>query len=626
MADPVSVVASITGLLAFTAKITREIITLISEVRDAPEEITDLKFELQNLSSLIRSAHDLVTRNQLQPDDKPLEDTTTECLEQCRSILTEIGTKLKPFVSSSSGRRSPLPQSWSWVLHKGRIRNLQDRLRNSRAMLELSITVLSAHLVGKGQHEVMDEMARGMERLGRQFQSSKNAKKLQRRLRGDLESVSGSSISDQTDTDFPRRKLLGEHTYDDTASLVPSSTVVDSEGTALLQVPQMNVVEDVPALLRAAQAGNVQQVKALLSLGASPGPRLPDGRTPLHFCAVYDDVVTAETLITYGADINARDEKRRSPFWIAITSQSFGVAELLLRRGSVFESFVPMLLDTIRAGEDGAGAGFSDFLAALRQRLENSQGPHLLHEAIEYGDDAALEALLKGGFDPNSRDMRNISPIHHAIIRQRKASVKLLLRHGANPDDFLPPETLELLQVDSISWHRSLLPPMLDCGITPLGTAGRAMHDIDMVRLLLEAGANPNYEHSDGGLVTMGLCIEEYFEIHKVLIDSGADVNRKNHSGFTAIYCAVTYGSLNLVRYMLDRGADVSTVCEPDCHSTMLHLAIRHQNEAMAKLLIQRGADLHAQDEFGRTPLQLVEVHGDCNVKELMERKMALRG
>lgn len=143
MADPLSVVASIAGILAFAAKITSETITIVSAIRDAPDEITDLRFELQNLSSLVRSTHHLVSRNEPKPDGKPLEDTTTDCLQRCVTIVGEIQVKLQPFLSGDSGRRSPLPQSWSWVFHKAGIRTLKDRLRNSRAMLSLSVTVLT---------------------------------------------------------------------------------------------------------------------------------------------------------------------------------------------------------------------------------------------------------------------------------------------------------------------------------------------------------------------------------------------------------------------------------------------------------------------------------------------------
>jgi len=350
----------------------------------------------------------------------------------------------------------------------------------------------------------MDEMAHGMQRLDRQLQRSKNTQRLRNRLQADLESVSGSQtrtysddqtlFSDQTDGELPMRKML-QHSTVVSSSVSPSAEYQTLDGVGMPLLP-VDIVDEVPALLRAAQAGNIQQVRALLSLGASPSPRLPDGRTALHFCAIYDDAETAEALVKYGADVNAKDDKQRSPFRIAISSQSFSMAALLMRKGSEVERSIHLLLDIIRTG---SGPGFADFLAALRERWEDS-GPFMVHEAIEYEDNTALDALLGGGFDPSRRDACGISPIHRAIIQRRKTAVGLLLRHGADRNDFLPPQTQSLLKPDTISWHRALLPPMLDCGITPVGTAGRAMHDIDTVRLLLEAGADPNFEHSDGKL------------------------------------------------------------------------------------------------------------------------------
>lgn len=89
-----------------------------------------------------------------------------------------------------------------------------------------------------------------------------------------------------------------------------------------------------------------------------------------------------------------------------------------------------------------------------------------------------------------------IAPIHHAVLLQRLSTVDILLRHGADINIFLPPETRLWLRAD-IPWHQHLLPPILDVGTTPLGIAARAMLDVPMVKFLLGKGADPNLEFSD---------------------------------------------------------------------------------------------------------------------------------
>jgi len=143
MAEPLSILASITGVLAFSAQLTRQITTLLSEVRDAPIEIQDLKFELQNLSSLIRASHNLLTTHTLLPDDKPLEGTVAECLDRCSSAMSDIKSQLSHFWQAGSGGKSFF-RAINWVIRKNEIRNSRDRLRDARAMFELAFTVLHA--------------------------------------------------------------------------------------------------------------------------------------------------------------------------------------------------------------------------------------------------------------------------------------------------------------------------------------------------------------------------------------------------------------------------------------------------------------------------------------------------
>jgi hypothetical protein len=158
MADPLSVVAGITGVLAFTGQCTRQIIAIIAKIQNAPDEITDLRFELQHLSSLVQSAHNVLLRNKPRPEDRPLEDTVKECLQRCQDIMKDIEKQLSHFFNKNTGRRSPL-RAVNWFFQSGQITALKDRLRDSRAMLELSITVLNScvlHLTHLSVAEIGD--------------------------------------------------------------------------------------------------------------------------------------------------------------------------------------------------------------------------------------------------------------------------------------------------------------------------------------------------------------------------------------------------------------------------------------------------------------------------------------
>lgn len=78
--------------------------------------------------------------------------------------------------------------------------------------------------MGRGQREIKDDMARGYDKIVDHFQNIENARRLQRRLEDDLESVSAfkerrTSLSVGTDIGLPMRKFFQE--YDNANSLTP---------------------------------------------------------------------------------------------------------------------------------------------------------------------------------------------------------------------------------------------------------------------------------------------------------------------------------------------------------------------------------------------------------------------
>lgn len=100
----------------------------------------------------------------------------------------------------------------------------------------------------------------------------------------------------------------------------------------------------------------------------------------------------------------------------------------------------------------------------------------------------------------------------------------------------------------------------------------------------------------------------------RLLLDAGADVNRRNAGGMTALSWATCSNHPEIVSLLLSAGALVNvptTNCGAALHSysrtgcTELHMAALHGSTACIPLLLAAGADIEAQDMFGRTPFIL---------------------
>ncbi len=91
-------------------------------------------------------------------------------------------------------------------------------------------------------------------------------------------------------------------------------------------------------------------------------------------------------------------------------------------------------------------------------------------EAAKNGDVDMLKQALESGFDVNSVDEKKSTALHHAASKGHLEAMRLLIEHGADLN----------ATNDRLS--------------TPLHLTEKNM---DAIRILLEAGANPNLQDAD---------------------------------------------------------------------------------------------------------------------------------
>lgn len=112
--------------------------------------------------------------------------------------------------------------------------------------------------------------------------------------------------------------------------------------------------------------------------------------------------------------------------------------------------------------------------------------------------------------------------------------------------------------------------------------------------------------------------IEGHLEMVKFLIDQGANVNSTSDDGHTALHLAARSGNLDIVKYLLELGVDVN--CEQELGRTALHLAAEMGNLDTVKYLIVCGADVNSRSNDGYMALNLAAQTGNWDtVKYLTE-------
>lgn len=159
-------------------------------------------------------------------------------------------------------------------------------------------------------------------------------------------------------------------------------------------------------------------------------------------------------------------------------------------------------------------------------------------------------------------------------------------------------------------------------GSTPLLAAIRA-NDLTMVRILAEAGADLNAEHPSYGpaiyLAYWQECMKGQSGITAYLISRGVlfDANIETWIA-TPLNLATTFGSYDMAKFALDRGADVNKVSTQD-GMTEFHFAVSCGHANIVRLFLEHGANPDVATNDGVPPIfhAIDRGHADI-VRELL--------
>lgn len=299
------------------------------------------------------------------------------------------------------------------------------------------------------------------------------------------------------------------------------------------------------ALMTCARTGSTAAVVQLLAAGSDPNAiELNSGQTALMWAAAGGHTATARALDEAGTEIDARSKGEFTPLMFAARSGALELARLLLGSGATVntatsEGLSPLLI----------AAASLDAITGSDYRL-----------VVESSDHEALGILLlEHGANVAQADQYGMTPLHYTVEMRKPALLEALLARGADPNAQLS-SGLPFRRGDYVGREAYN-------GASPLWLAAR-LGDLDMMRALLDAGADPELRSAYGVtplMVAAGLtqtdsrmvAIEKLLEAVTMLaLDVGADIHAVDRGGQTAVHGAANVSGDALIRFLVDQGAD----------------------------------------------------------------------
>ncbi|KAJ3113871.1 hypothetical protein HDU96_002824 [Phlyctochytrium bullatum] len=240
-----------------------------------------------------------------------------------------------------------------------------------------------------------------------------------------------------------------------------------------------------------------------------------------------------------------------------------------------------------------------------------------LHVAASTSTPEILRLLLKNGADLEATDRSLGTALHKAVKGGHLQSARVLLEMGAavNPINRTGDAPL---RIAADRGRCDLITLILDAGanVDALNRAGETAlfqacrkGRVDAVELLIKRGARTDVVGGNG--TALHVAIRECgmnLRILKLLIDTGAPLDRPESSGLTPLHCALEEKKEEAAKILLTAGANPNV--RDDEGRTPLHIAAEKQWRRKAvvqllTLLVEKGADLNATDARGNTALHL---------------------
>ncbi|HTL52231.1 MAG TPA: ankyrin repeat domain-containing protein [Planctomycetota bacterium] len=398
-------------------------------------------------------------------------------------------------------------------------------------------------------------------------------------------------------------------------------------------------------LLEAIARGDLPGVKAIVI----PSPALAiqadaAGRTPLHFAMMSKSDIAA-FLLTQKADVNKGDLENWRPIHIAAESGRADMVKLLLENAAdpnpvaTQSSQTPLYIATVYGFTEVA----KNLLAGhANPNLNNSRGVSPLHRAAESGYLDMVSLLIVAKAEINAKDQSGRTPLDYAIAANRLEVIGLLQKYGATGSLPVPTGVAAGAPAGGPAIEGN---PTPGAGPAPVGVPGLGQADPNAtldpaqvtawldactknddakINALLKENPSLIYAKNGSGYNALHLLAHDCnIETVKKILDLGLPVDIPHRWGRTPLNRAAEFGNYEMAKLLLDRGANINAVDNE--RWTALHQSAKNAEDPKGmktlQLLLDRKADTTLKDSSGLTPYGEAKKIGNAQTVAVLEAR-----
>ncbi|TGK50430.1 ankyrin repeat domain-containing protein [Leptospira kanakyensis] len=326
----------------------------------------------------------------------------------------------------------------------------------------------------------------------------------------------------------------------------------------------------------AAELGNADLTKFLITKGANTNVSMIRGNTPLSTAIGFDKTEIIKILLENGVDPNyqlGESDYLRSHFhYYMIKTRKFDP--------SIFNLFI----------SKGANLESKDFF---------TETPLISTAALDFKSIHHSINLLNAGANINAQTKFGKTPLMVSVFIKHFALAQELIKRGTN---------IELEDSDG----NTVLLAMINIGNDHTDKP-------KLFQILLNANANPNHQNKEGDTALHLSVIGNSLEILEILTKQNVDSSLRNQKGKTALDQAIINENWLATKILLKIEKNINGLDKYG--STMLHSAILNEKYELITLLMEAGADPQTKDKWGKSAFEFADKQNNPKVIKLLKKE-----
>ncbi|CAH1795379.1 unnamed protein product, partial [Owenia fusiformis] len=385
-----------------------------------------------------------------------------------------------------------------------------------------------------------------------------------------------------------------------------------------------------------ARLNNAEIAACLTDAGCELNHTEANKMTPLIVSATNNHEGVVDILIKAGCDLELKDRHFSTALWYAASEGHIGIVKTLLLAGANINAHnakkVTPLLESVRKQHFDIAKLLVQSGADLNK--PDSQKCTPLHEVVRiatkyFGKSEEnvklMKLLIESGSEVNLGDRDGATPLYQTASAGNKDMTDYLLSKGALPTAVT--NLGETMLHGAVLGHKlDVLNTFLDLGVDvnqvnkrnelPIYTAVLMRAKIDMIERLISAGSELDYQDNQYGHTPLHMAVEHnLLEVVKLLLKAGCDPNLSTLDGKTPLYMACENGKFEVIQALTEHpGIDL----DRGLKHVPLHKAVLNDELTVVEAFLEAGCDIDKANHEGKTALYFAAERKKISIVKLL--------